>query len=246
MNVIACVKVGSRGQGSLIRREGIAAWYFRYSHRGEEHEESTKTPDLKAAKRFAKNKLDEMAVDRKGKGAYQPALAARVTAGELLDDLMTDYRLRGVKSLLQIQSHLTPIREAFGAWRAADVTGPTIDRYIEQCQAAGIAAATINRRLQILRQAFRLAYQADVPKVIHLPRVRHLPEKNVRQGFFEADEFARLAAALPADLRDLAAFGYLTGWRLGEITSLRWEWVDRASDEIRLPDSKHGHGRILA
>src|SRR5262249_29108215 len=97
MNVIERVKLGGRGQGSLIRREGVAAWYYRYFHRGKQHEESTKTSDLKAAKRFAKNKLDEMAVDRRGKGAYQPALAARVTVGELLDDLMTDYRLRGVK-----------------------------------------------------------------------------------------------------------------------------------------------------
>jgi hypothetical protein len=106
----------------------FAAWFFRYSHRGKEHEESTKTPDLKAAKRFAKHKLDEMAVDRQGKGPYQPALAARLQVDELLDDHEADNRLRGVKSLKQIQSHLKPIRTAFGDWRAADITGVQIDR----------------------------------------------------------------------------------------------------------------------
>src|SRR5207245_2326228 len=41
-------------------------------------------------------------------------------------------------------------------------------------------------------------------------------------------------------------FGYLTGWRSGEIKALRWERVDRQGKEIRLATSKNGRGRVLA
>jgi integrase len=50
-------------------------------------------------------------------------------------------------------------------------------------------------------------------------------------------------AALPNAVRDFARFGYLTGWRSGEIKGLRWEWVDRAGGLIRLPGSHSKNGR---
>ena len=77
--------------------------------------------------------------------------------------------------------------------------------------------------------------------------IRHLPEQNARQGFFERPEFEALAAALPEHLKDFARFAYLTGWRKGEIASLSWSDVDRDGGAIRLrPEhSKNGRGRIV-
>jgi integrase len=241
MKIFERVRYGARGEGALIRREGVATWCYSYCHRGKEHEESTKTTDLKVAKRFAKHKRDEMAVDRMGKGTYQPATAAKIRVGELLDDLEVDYRLRKVKSLVQIQSHMKPIRAYFGDERAADVTASAVDSYIEACLEDEMAPATINRRTQVLSQAFRLGMKHG--RVTTIPWIRHLPERNVRQGFFEAAEFAAVVAALPDAVQDFARFGYLTGWRSGEIKALRWEWVDREGDLIRLPGSNSKNGR---
>jgi integrase len=122
---------------------------------------------------------------------------------------------------------------------------PAAALYIEASLAQGVAPATINRRLQILGQAFRQAFEADVPKVTAVPLIRKLPERNVRQGFLEAAEFAALVAALPDALQDFVRFAYLTGWRAGEIRALRWEWIDRVGGVIRLPASKNGRGRLL-
>ncbi|MBI4562432.1 MAG: site-specific integrase [Candidatus Rokubacteria bacterium] len=49
-------------------------------------------------------------------------------------------------------------------------------------------------------------------------------------------------------LRDFARFGYLSGWRKGEIASLTWADVDRDGRVIRLRpgSSKTGEGRTLA
>jgi integrase len=182
-----------------------------------------------------------MAVDRQGKGLHQPARAARVPIADLLDALEADYRLRKVKSLRQIMSHLKPIRAAFGAWRATDVTTSAVDSYIEARLEDDVAPATINRRTQVLAQAFRLALKHG--RVTTLPWIRRLPEHNTRQGFFEAAEFAAVVAALPDDLQDFARFGYLTGWRSGEIKALRWEWVDPEGALIRLPGVHAKNGR---
>jgi hypothetical protein len=42
----------------------------------------------------------------------------RLQIGSLLDELMSDYRVRGLKSLGSVVSHLKPVRAHFGTWRA--------------------------------------------------------------------------------------------------------------------------------
>jgi integrase len=159
--------------------------------------------------------------------------------------LEADYRLRGVKSWAQFQSHLKPIRQHFAEWRVLEVTAEAIDTYIEERLEAEMAAATVNRETQLLGQALRLARERH--RLTSMPSIRHLPEQNIRQGFFEADEFRRLVAALPDYLQDVTRFAYLVGWRRGEILSLRWTDVDRAGRVIRLrsEESKNGRGRVV-
>jgi integrase len=166
--------------------------------------------------------------------------------GELLDVLEADYRLRQVKSLAQILAHLKPIRDAFGDRRAVHVSAESVDRYIEQCVKGGTAPATINRRTQLLAQGFRLAVERN--RLSRAPKIRHLSEKgNARQGFFERADFEAVVSALPDYLKDFAWFGYLSGWRKGEIGSLKWADVDMDGRVIRLrPEaSKNGEGRTL-
>ena len=70
-------------------------------------------------------------------------------------------------------------------------------------------------------------------------------EDNARQGFFEHSEFESVVAKLPGPINEIARFGYLSGWRRGEIVPLKWEAVDRNSREVRLKTSKNGLGRVL-
>jgi integrase len=168
-----------------------------------------------------------------------------VRVDELLDNLERDYQLRQVRSWASIRAHTKPIREHFGTWRAVDITAEAIDAYIEDRLEAEKAAATINRELQPLGQALRLALLRH--KLVAAPPIRRLPEHNARQGFFERPEFEAVVAALPEYLRDVCRFGYATGWRRGEILTLRWSDVDMDGGAIRLrPEaSKNGKGRVV-
>jgi integrase len=69
--------------------------------------------------------------------------------------------------------------------------------------------------------------------------------QNARQGFFNDEDFNAVATALPGYLSDFARFGYLTGWRKGEIASLRWEDVDDNVIRLRGQNSKNGEGRMV-
>jgi integrase len=68
---------------------------------------------------------------------------------------------------------------------------------------------------------------------------------NVRQGFFSDSEFRKVLANLPAHLQDFALFGYLVGWRKGEIKSLLWDEVEADVIRLRAENSKNGESRIV-
>lgn len=246
MKALERVRMGGRGHGTLAKFAGSPNWVFCHYVRGTEHRESTETRDLKLARRFAKRKLDEVAADRQGLKAYLAPVARRMRVDELLDDFEADRRLEQIKSWASFQSHLKPVRAHFGGWYAPDVTAAAVDRYIEERLEADVAPATINRGTQLLGQAFRLAIERG--KVTAVPSIRHLPETNVREGFFELPEFEAVLAVLLEPLNDLALFAYLTGWRRGEIVSLRWADVDMDGGAIRLrpEQSKNGRGRTVA
>ena len=187
MKVVERISMGDRGRGTLLRFEGVGNWYVSYYVRGVEHRETTGTPDLKKARRFHRQKMDEVSADRQGLRKFIGPVAQRVQVDELLDDLEKDYKLRGIRSAHNVKSHAKPIRQYFGAMRAVDVTAEQIDRFVEDRVTAGKAPATINRATQILGQAFRLARKRH--KVVAIPDIRHLPERNARQGFFERTDF---------------------------------------------------------
>src|SRR5512137_3152127 len=103
------------------------------------------------------------------------------------------------------------------------------------------ASATINRELELLRRALRLA--RDRQLLPSIPKVRVLPENNTRQGFFERPDLEAVVAALPDYLQDFTRFAYLTGWRKGEIISLKWTDVDQDAGAIRLRPEAAKTGR---
>jgi len=76
------------------------------------------------------------------------------------------------------------------------------------------------------------------PKVDRVPYIPMLPEDNVRQGFFERNEYLALLKALPAHLRPIVTFGYNTGWRKSEILGLTWDRVDLKEGTVRLEASE--------
>jgi integrase len=71
--------------------------------------------------------------------------------------------------------------------------------------------------------------------------------QNARRGFFEEEEFRAVHRLLPTEVQPLAEFAYLTGWRLGEIVTLRWSQVDLRVGVVRLEpgSTKNDEGQVF-
>ena len=86
------------------------------------------------------------------------------------------------------------------------MTTQDLDRYVAERRAKKKAAATINREIGGLKQAFNLARKhGRLSRVPYCPMMR---EDNARQGFFEHTDFERVVAELPEPINDIAPVSY--------------------------------------
>lgn len=235
--------------GQLRKRGGV--WWLRYYRNGKRYEES--------ARSARKGDAIDLLKIREGDGAkgipVTPKIA-RLTFDDAVADVIADYKTNAKRSLSDVERktklHLLPF---FGGRRMTGITTSDIRAYVVQRQATvapdgtektAAANAQINRELAILKRSFRLAVQAG--KLLTMPHVPMLAENNVRAGFFELEAFAEMRAQLPADLRGIVTFAYLTGWRIqSEVLTLKWGQVDREAKVVRLEpgQTKNRKGRTL-
>ncbi len=239
--------MNNRGQGRTFERAGSPfLWIAYYSH-GKEQREVAKhvrtgakldatEKNQREAERFLKHRLGEIAAEQHGGRPFVGPQQERVTVNELLDGLERDYKLRD-KWDAKVASNVKPLRKHFGTWRAVDVTSEVIGKFIEQLREEGYSNATVNRRTQVLGQAFKLAIRnKQLSAAPFIPRLSEVG--NERQGFFETADFEAVVPHLPEYLRDFCRFGFLTGWRKGSIDSLRWSDVGDDVIFLRAENSK--------
>jgi integrase len=175
-----------------------------------------------------------------------PTTAARQLRFEdLATGLESEYRAQGRKSADTLKSRLENLKRHFGGRHALSITTSHVHDYIGQRLAEGASPSTVRAELAKLKRMFNLAVQSE-----RLQRKPYIPmprEANPRKGFFEQGQFQSVVAALPDYLRPVAEFGYYTGWRRSEITSLLWDQVDLRGHSIRLwaGTTKNGEGRFL-
>jgi hypothetical protein len=229
---------GSRGQGRIFQR-GRVWWVAYYSRHGKEIRESAHTKKEAEAKKF----LDKRREESKTPTFVSPD-AMKLRFEDLCDLLRRDYARKRNRS--RLESKLTRMAEVFAGDRALDITTDRIERYIEAREKAKARPATINRELAALRRAFRLAVAKNLLPT--MPAITLLSEAdNVREGFVDPPEFARLLTELrerdASDAADAAEFAYLTCLRRGNVLGAVWPWFKLEHDRsgavvagnVRLP-----------
>jgi hypothetical protein len=110
-----------------------------------------------------------------------------VKFGELCRDVVTDYQVRKLGSVDDIEAryrlHIIPI---FGDRKAVSITSAQLREYIVRRQSQGAKTGTINRELEAIRRAFLLA-QGEGKLLTRGPKIPMLPEDgSIRKGFLPA------------------------------------------------------------
>jgi integrase len=197
---------------------------------------------MEVAKRILKMREGEIS-----QGKMPSICFEKVKFDELMDDYLTDYRVNGRRTIAKAERCACYLKEEFKGLKALEVNTPRIKGYIEKRMSEGKANATINRELAALKKTFNLAARCTPPKVPQIPYIPMLKENNVRKGFIEYEEFMTLQEALPAYLKPVLLFAYLTGWRRSEILNLQWNQVNLKEGSVRLEpgETKNKEGRTI-
>ena len=224
-----------------IRKRGTF-YQIRYYRNGQRIEESTGYTKYDEARDLLKKREGAIA-----DGVPITAKSTRLTFDDAAKDVIADYKVNGKKSLGHVERrtarHLTPV---FGGRTLASITTADVRAFAAKRLDAGASHAEINRELAILKRAFRLAWESDKYHG-RIPKIPMLQERNVRAGFCDDAMMDAIEAKLPAAVRPVARFCYITGWRKSEVLGLEWRQVDRKAGEVRLePDTtKNRAGRVF-
>jgi len=226
--------------GSTYLRGQI--WWIKYYRRGRAMRESSRSARESDAKKLLAIREGDIA-----RGLFVSPRQARITVGEILEDVKADYAVNHKKSQADLESrcrlHLFPF---FGSYRASSLTTDEIRLYIRSRQDGGATNGTINRELTALKRAYNLAGQAG--KLLSKPYIPMLQENNVRQGFFEYPQLLEILSRLPEHVQPVVRFAYLTGWRtLSEVLPLQWSQIDFEAETVRLEPgtTKNKRARIF-
>ena len=232
-----------RGNGRVFQRGQV--WWIAYYDHGRECRESSRSRDRKIAVRLLRQRLGELAAGEVHTPTPRQSRLRAVMMRDLFDLVEQHYRLNNRLTPTH-RSYLARLRRRFAPYTVRACTSLAISHYMADRQRAGRTSETINREIAVLRVAFRLGYENDL--VARVPVIKRLPEFGVRNEFFTRAEIGALLPCLPEYLRDVVLFGFLTGWRKGEITGLRWANVNRSEAVIRLePAQNKGRTvRVLA
>jgi integrase len=216
-----------------------AVWHIEFWHNGQVHRESSKSRNVSDAKRLLKQRLGEA-----GTGTLLPSDVARTTFEDLKTEVTNDYARNDRRSADQLKVVLKRLASGFAGMKATELTAGRISAYQAQQKKAGYANATINRDMAALKRAFRLAHRHGL--VATVPHIELLHEDNVREGFFEPDEFKAVLKELPEHLKAVFRVAYITGWRVkSELLSREWQHVDFVHSKLRIDpgEDKNQSGR---
>jgi len=215
--------------GELVE---FVTWWMKYYDNGKPIYQSTGKREKRDA--LAVLKRAEMKVLE---GLREGPLIHRTKFEDLVEDLKRDYRLKGLKTWRRREDCLKHLRPVFGGMLVKAITSERLQGYMTKRLEEQAAPATINRELDCLRRMMVLGSQHTPPKVGRIPHFARLAELNVREGFFEHDEFLSVRGAAPDHLKVAMTIAYYTGMRMREIIGvrgLRWEQVMLSEKEGRI------------
>jgi integrase len=208
----------SKGDGTVYLRGKV--WYIKFYR--DRQQVVMSCPRLTEAQAREKLKAEL----RKSDDEFVGPKEKRVTITELVDDLRAHYELYNrpdVESQVARAWELH-LKGFFGKMKAVELTTDLQRKYRVQRGKEGAKVATINREMQYMRRAYRVAYEQDPPKVKRLPKFLMLKENNTRKGFVTVPQMAALkqaAANYGMEWRVLLELAHWLGWRRGELTNLK-------------------------
>ncbi len=202
---------------SLYQRKDSPHWWVKITHRGKCLQQSTGTSDKHKAQeyhdRLKASLWEQEKLGAKPKYTWNEAVVRYVNE--------TSHKASSHSDKL----HLRWLDRHLDGAALHTINRTVVDRITQARIAEGVANATVNRALEIVRAILRrAAYEWDW--LDKAPRVRLLKEPTRRIRWITRDEAEKLLAELPEHLSAMVRFSLETGLRQTNVTGLQWSQVD--------------------
>ena len=136
--------------------------------------------------------------------------------------------------------------EAIARHALARIGSADVAKCCATWQRAGLAPATIHRRLSVLSHVYEIAARewgmaglTNPVRMIKKPTVRNERNRRVTDPELEAI----CTASESRELASIILLAVETAMRRGEICAMRWEHVDLGARTVHLPKTKNGYAR---
>lgn len=227
-----------KGMGSLYLRG--TTWWMTFNRNGKQFRLSAGTDNKSIAKGKLKQEIQKTLCP-----TFIPPDVRRITIADIATDLFAHFeRVGKLKFATDCKSRWqNRLRSTFQNMKCTDLGTAAMNAYRDAWTAQGTSNTTVNRDLQVLRRAYRLAADCEPPKVERVPKFALLPENNARKVFITEEQVDALRLAASREglwARVLIEMAYMYGWRRGELLSLRTQDVNLSEGWIRLETSKNG------
>lgn len=206
----------------LCRVKGSPYWFVRFTTpSGRRVRRTTRTTNRKLAQEFEARLTQELwRVDQLGEEpprgweeAVIPWSAAKQRKA----------------SWPELRWHLRLLDPYLRGKRLQDINADDVDRIKAEREAQGVAPATVNRTLEVLRSVLRMAQRRGW--ITRLPLIEFLDEPKGRIRWITPEEADRLIRELAKSKRsehvaEMVRFSLATGLRESNVTGLEWSRVD--------------------
>lgn len=237
-----------------VRRasNGYGTYYLRYKDSNGKscHQKIGRTVDISLTD--ARRKVKELKVEI-GLGADPRAEEKASKAVITFDTLFNDHYLPYVKQRKRSwdrdeELYRLRIKDMFGAKRLNQVSRLQIQTFHSALLDSGLAAATANHHIKLIRHMLNLAVEWEMLDKNPASRIHMFAEDNKIERYMDDAQLAKLLEVLRTDSSRsvclIAMFLLATGCRLNEALSATWSQVDKDKRVWRIPASNSKSKRM--
>jgi site-specific recombinase XerD len=224
-------------------RQNQGTYYWRYKDANGKtcHQKIGRTADLDLAeaRRRAKTLRAEISLGADPRGDEKARLAVLTFNAFFYDHYLPYVTPRKRSWKRDEELYRLRIADVFGNKRLNQVTRQQIQSFHTNLKQEGLAAATANHHVKLLRHALNLAVEWAMLDKNPALRIPLFTEDNKVEHYLDQDELERLVTVLQTDENRtvclIAMFLLSTGARLNEALQATWDQMDRVNRVWRIP-----------
>jgi integrase len=232
--------------------KGEGTYYLRYKDNANKscHQKIGRTSEVTLAD--ARRKVKELKAEIE-LGADPRAEEKARLAVITFDDFFTEHYLPFAKPRKRSwdrdeELYRLRISGKFGSMRLNQVTRQQIQTFHTELLAEGLAAATANHHLKLIRRMLNLAVEWELLEKNPASRLPMFNEDNKEERYMDDEQLGRLLEVLKTDscrtVCLIALFLLSTGARLNEALSATWSQIDKDKGVWRIPASNSKSKRM--